>query len=120
MSESSLSKSSIGSDRIEVKSNRTVRYYLGLVATLVSLGVGTHAATATTYSPSEATTVPNGTLHAQTTTGQSQMGGRTGRTKKNAMSRSKMRNRMSRANKNGMGRSTMRSNTNSSMRTGKN
>ena len=119
MSESSLSKSSIGSDRIEVKSARTVRYYLGLVATLVSLAVGTHAATANTYSPSEAT-VPNGTLHAQTTTGQSQMGGRTGRTKKNGMSRSKMRNRMSRANKNGMGRSTMRSNTNSSMRTGKN
>ena len=117
MSESSLSKSSI--DRIGVKPTHTARYYLGLVATLVSLAVGTHAATASTYSPSEAT-VPNGTLHAQTTTGQSQMGGRTGRTKKNAMSRSKMRNRMSRANKNGMGRSTMRSNTNSSMRTGKN
>jgi hypothetical protein len=118
MSESSLSKSSISSDRIGVKSARIARYYLGLVATLVSLAVGTHAATASTYSPSEAT-VP-GTLHAQTTTGKSQMGGRMGRSKMNGMSRSKMRNRMGRAKMNGMGRSTMRSNTSSSMRTGKN
>ena len=119
MSELSFSKSSIGGDRIGVKSARTVRYYLGLVATLVSLTVGTHAATAGTYSPSAAT-VQNGNLHAQMTTGKPQTGNSMGRTKKNAMSRSKMRNRMSRAKKNSMGRSTVRSNTNSSMRTGKN
>ena len=117
MSEPSLSKSSV--DRIGVKPTRTAQYYLGLVATLLSLAVGTHAATASTYSPSEAT-VPNGTLHAQTTTGKSQMGNRMGRSKMNSMSRPKMRNRMGRSKMNGMGRSTMRSNTNSSMRTGKN
>ena len=119
MSELSLSKSSIGGDRVGVKSARTIRYYLGLVATLVSLAVGTYAATASTYSPSEAT-VPNGNLHAQTTIGKPQTGNSMSRAKKNAMSRSKMRNRMSRAKKNSMGRSTVRSNTNSSMRTGKN
>ena len=119
MSELSLSKSSISSGRIGVKPARTARYYLGLVATLVSLAVGTHAATASTYSPSQAT-VPNSNLHAQTTTGKPQTGNSMGRTKKNAMSRSKMRNRMSRAKKNSMGRSTVRSNTNNSMRTGKN
>jgi hypothetical protein len=110
MSEVSLSKLSIGSNRIAIEFARTARYYIGLVATLVSLAVGTHAATASTYRSSEAT-VPDSTLHAQTT-GKFQMGGR--------MGRSKMRNRMGRAKMNGMGRSKMRSNTSSSMRTGKN
>lgn len=119
MPEPSLSKLSIGSDRIGVKPARTVRYYLGLVATLMSLAVGTHAVTASTYSPLGAT-VPNGTLHAQTTTGKSQMGGRMGHSKMNGMSRSKMRNRMGRSKMNGMGRSTMRSGMSNNMRTGKN
>ena len=110
MSETSLSKLSLGSDRVGVKSARTARYYIGLVATLVSLTVGTHAATASTYGSSQQATAPVNNLLAQTT-GKSQMGGRMGRSKK--------RTRMGRSKMNGMGRSTMRSNT-SGMRTGKN
>jgi hypothetical protein len=106
-----VSKLSISVDRIEGKSERTARYYIGLVATLVGLAVGTHAATATTYSSLQQAVLPDNTLHAQTT-GKPQMGGR--------MGRAKMRDRLGRSKMNGMGRSTMRSNTNSSMRTGKN
>jgi hypothetical protein len=119
MSELSLSKASTARDRFGVKSARTARYYIGLVATLVSLAVGTHAATASTYRSSPQATVPANTLQAQTT-GKSQMGGRMGRSKMNSMGRSKMRNRMGRSKMNGMNRSTMRSNTSGSMRTGKN